>query len=57
MLVGSPGSPAGELDGVTLLSPRTVAWMTSDHLGTIARGNEYIPGAGYGFGLGVAQAG
>lgn len=44
----------GELDGVRLLSPRTVAWMTSDHLGTIARGNEYIPGAGYGFGLGVA---
>jgi CubicO group peptidase (beta-lactamase class C family) len=47
----------GELEGVRLLSPRTVAWMTSDHLGTIARGNEYIPGAGYGFGLGVAVRG
>jgi CubicO group peptidase (beta-lactamase class C family) len=47
----------GELDGVRLLSPRTVAWMTSDHLGTIARGAEYIPGAGYGFGLGFAVRG
>lgn len=40
----------GELDGVRLLSPRTVAFMTSDHLGA-------IPGAtypGYGFGLGFA---
>jgi len=45
----------GELDGVRLLSPKTVEWMTSDHLGpSIARGAEYIPGAGYGFGLGVA---
>jgi CubicO group peptidase (beta-lactamase class C family) len=48
----------GESEGVRLLSPRTVAWMTSDHLGpAIARGAEYIPGAGYGFGLGVAVRG
>ena len=45
----------GELDGVRLLGPKTVAWMTADHLGaSIARGAEYIPGPGYGFGLGVA---
>ncbi len=43
----------GELDGVRLLSPRTVAWMTADHLGPgVARGVDYLPGPGYGFGLG-----
>jgi CubicO group peptidase (beta-lactamase class C family) len=39
----------GELEGVRLLSRKTVEYMTSDHLGTI-RG----PGPGYGFGLGFA---
>jgi CubicO group peptidase (beta-lactamase class C family) len=39
----------GELDGVRLLARRTVAFMTSDHLGAV-RG----PGPGYGFGLGFA---
>lgn len=45
----------GELDGVRLLSPRTVALMTTDHLGE--RGNrdeaQYIsvPGRGYGVGF------
>ncbi len=29
MLLGTPGSPAGQLEGVTLLSPRTVAFMTT----------------------------
>ncbi|MEC9432735.1 MAG: serine hydrolase domain-containing protein [Pseudomonadota bacterium] len=45
----------GELDGARLLSPQTVAYMTSDHLGgRIKPGKYYLPGAGYGFGLGVA---
>jgi CubicO group peptidase (beta-lactamase class C family) len=45
----------GELDGVRLLSPKTVAWMAADHLGpAVARGADYLPGAGYGFGLGFA---
>ena len=39
----------GELDGVRILSRKTVDYMTSDHLGSI-RG----PGPGYGFGLGFA---
>ena len=47
----------GELDGVRLLGPRTVALMTTDHLG--ARGNrddaQYVsvPGRGYGVGFDV----
>src|SRR3984957_8928123 len=32
MLLPRPDSPAGELDGVRLLSPRTVAYMTRNHL-------------------------
>lgn len=45
----------GELDGARLLSPQTVAYMTSDHLGDkIKPGKYYLPGEGYGFGLGVA---
>ena len=44
----------GQLDGVRLLSPTTVAFMTSDHLGTM----KIVPlggvGTGYGFGLGFA---
>jgi CubicO group peptidase (beta-lactamase class C family) len=45
----------GELDGVRILSPLTVRYMASDHvLGSgIARGN-FLPGWGYGFGLGFA---
>ena len=39
----------GELDGVRLLSRKTIEYMSSDHLGAI-RG----PGPGYGFGLGFA---
>ncbi|HEX2438486.1 MAG TPA: serine hydrolase domain-containing protein [Methylomirabilota bacterium] len=45
----------GQLDGVRLLSPTTVAFMTSDHLGPatriVSRGGV---GVGYGFGLGFA---
>lgn len=42
----------GEIDGVRLLSKKTVAYMTSDQLGTLARGPAFSPGPGYGFGLG-----
>ena len=46
----------GELDGVRILKPETVARMTRDH--TISEGMKpgkyYLPGQGYGFGLGVA---
>jgi CubicO group peptidase (beta-lactamase class C family) len=45
----------GELDGVRILSRKTVEFMTSDQLGPgIARNALYFPGPGYGFGLGVA---
>jgi CubicO group peptidase (beta-lactamase class C family) len=43
----------GSLDGTRIVSRKTVEYMTSDHLGTV-RGPIYLPGAGYGFGLGVA---
>ncbi|AKJ28160.1 serine hydrolase domain-containing protein [Caldimonas brevitalea] len=50
----------GEVDGVRLLSRKTVELMTSDHLGTdvILKSQVpgattgYLPGDGYGFGLG-----
>jgi CubicO group peptidase (beta-lactamase class C family) len=32
MLLHTDGSPAGELDGIRLLSPRTVGYMTRNHL-------------------------
>lgn len=46
----------GQLDGVRVLSPKTVRLMTSDHLGKEIQNNIAAtePGrAGYGFGLGV----
>lgn len=44
----------GSLDGVRLLGPQTVAYMTADHLGDrVKPGKYYLPGAGTGFGLGV----
>ncbi|MEI7447757.1 MAG: serine hydrolase domain-containing protein [Burkholderiales bacterium] len=43
----------GTLDGVRILSRKSVDYMSSDHLGTI-RGPVYLPGPGYGFGLGFA---
>ena len=50
MLIGN-----GCLDERRILSPATVSLMTSDHLGSaISRGPLYIPGPGYGFGLGFA---
>ena len=45
----------GQLDGRRYLGPRTVEFMTADHLGpAVARTPLYLPGPGYGFGLGVA---
>jgi CubicO group peptidase (beta-lactamase class C family) len=45
----------GTLDGKRYLGPRTVAYMTADHLGTaVVPGPYYLPGPGYGFGLGFA---
>jgi CubicO group peptidase (beta-lactamase class C family) len=45
----------GVLNGKRLLSPKTVAYMTADHVDTsIAPGALYLPGAGFGFGLGFA---
>ena len=47
----------GELDGVRILSRKTLAYMASDHLVGLPlakTGVNYTPGAGYGFGLGFA---
>jgi CubicO group peptidase (beta-lactamase class C family) len=45
----------GALNGKRLLSPKTIAYMTADHLdASIAPGPLYLPGAGFGFGLGFA---
>lgn len=47
----------GELDGTRLLGPRTVEFMTTDHLGQIpvnaGASRDLLP-VGYGFGLGFA---
>lgn len=45
----------GDLDGVRILGPKTVQFMTANHLGPHIRpGKYYLPGPGYGFGLGFA---
>jgi CubicO group peptidase (beta-lactamase class C family) len=46
----------GQLDGVRLLSPSTVDYMTTDHLGSSIpkKGPGYFIGEGAGFGLGFA---
>jgi CubicO group peptidase (beta-lactamase class C family) len=45
----------GSLDGKRILGPKTIAYMTADHLGaSIAPGSLYLPGQGFGFGLGFA---
>ena len=61
MLLHRPGSPAGELDGTMLLSPRTVGYMTRNHLPggldleTFGRPLfAEAPFRGVGFGLGFA---
>jgi CubicO group peptidase (beta-lactamase class C family) len=43
----------GQLEGVRILSRKTVDYMTSNHLTPeISKGPNWLPGAGYGFGLG-----
>ncbi len=61
MLLHRAGSPAGELDGIRLLSPRTVGYMTRNHLPggldleTFGRPlYAESPFRGVGFGLGFA---
>jgi CubicO group peptidase (beta-lactamase class C family) len=45
----------GTLDGKRILGPKTIAYMTADHVGTaIDAGPLYLPGLGFGFGLGFA---
>ena len=45
----------GELDGKRYLSPKTVAYMTSDHMGEVIKRGPYdLVGPGYKFGLGFA---
>jgi CubicO group peptidase (beta-lactamase class C family) len=43
----------GELDGVSLLGPHTLDYMTTDHLGSIPADGTLLP-PGHGFGLGFA---
>jgi CubicO group peptidase (beta-lactamase class C family) len=61
LLVDLPDSPAGELDGTRLLSPRTVSYMARNHLPGNADLETYgtpinaeSPMRGSGFGLGFA---
>ena len=61
MLLASADSPAGELDGVQLLSPRTVRYMTRNHLPGGFDLDSFgrplyaeFPFRGVGFGLGFA---
>ncbi len=61
MVLGRPGSPAGELDGVRLLGARTVAYMARNHLPGHADLETFgrplyaeAPLRGVGFGLGFA---
>ncbi|MGL5165179.1 MAG: serine hydrolase domain-containing protein [Afipia sp.] len=47
----------GTLDGKRYLSPKTIAYMGSNHIGPasgVANGPYYLPGPGFGFGLGFA---
>ena len=47
----------GNLDGKRYLSPKTIAYMGSNHIGPgtgVVPGPYYLPGPGYGFGLGFA---
>src|ERR1700733_5945374 len=47
----------GTLDGRRYLSPKTVAYMGSNHIGPgsgVTPGQYYLPGPGFGFGLGFA---
>jgi CubicO group peptidase (beta-lactamase class C family) len=48
-------SAGGALDGVRILSPRTLAFMASDHLDARVRKDHYLLWPGHGFGLGFAM--
>jgi CubicO group peptidase (beta-lactamase class C family) len=45
----------GAIDGVRILSPRTLAFMASDHLDAGVRKDHYLLWPGHGFGLGFAM--
>ncbi len=47
-------SQDGMLDRVRILSPRTIAFMASDHLDANTNRNHYLLWPGHGFGLGFA---
>jgi CubicO group peptidase (beta-lactamase class C family) len=47
-------SAGGALDGIRILSPRTLAFMASDHLDAGVRKDHYLLWPGHGFGLGFA---
>jgi CubicO group peptidase (beta-lactamase class C family) len=62
MLLGTAGSPPGELDGNRLLSPRTVGYMARNHLpggldletfGRPLYAESTFAGVGFGLGFGV----
>jgi CubicO group peptidase (beta-lactamase class C family) len=62
MLLDTPGSPAGELDGIRLLSPYTVGYMARNHLpggldletfGRPVHAESQFAGVGFGLGFGV----
>jgi CubicO group peptidase (beta-lactamase class C family) len=62
MLLSRPDSPAGELDGNRLLGPRTVAYMTTNHLpggadletfGRALYAESVFKGVGFGLGFAV----
>ncbi|WP_225984533.1 serine hydrolase domain-containing protein [Noviherbaspirillum aerium] len=47
----------GECENARIISRKTLQWMTSDHLAGMPHarsGQGYLPGPGYGFGLGFA---
>jgi CubicO group peptidase (beta-lactamase class C family) len=45
----------GELEGARILGPRTIEYMSSNHVNAqIDKGPAFLPGPGYGFGLGFA---
>src|SRR5438445_11911871 len=49
----------GKLDGVQIIARKTLEFMRSDHLGELPlakAGASYLPGPGYGFGLGFAAS-
>jgi len=50
-------SNGGEFGGKRILSPKTIAYMGADHIGAgsgVVPGPYYLPGRGFGFGLGFA---